>query len=374
MARRRIALVALALVLAILAAPGASSAQAPLDAAFTSAARRLHVPNSAAALVRDGRVVWAAATRRTRSSDRFVLASATKMVVATLVLRLADQGRLALADPLERYVPGVPNGDRVTLAMLLSHRSGLAEYFDLPELADAWDDPRHAWTTAELVAAIRASAPAREPGSGYAYTNTNYILLGAVLERVSGLGLEALLRQQITGPLGLRALSFDRVAPAGGRLLVGHQRRGGRTVDVSDRGRVPNDAIGAVWPDGGIASTATDLARLLDALLGGGLLASQTLQQMENTGATGYGLGLSSAEAPTAGRVLGHDGLYGGYTSYAFRDTRTQTTLVVLTNLESNADPAWSIADALWRAGAATYLGRSTTSMLLASASNANAA
>jgi D-alanyl-D-alanine carboxypeptidase len=351
----RITVVAL-LVTALLGAPASAPAATSLDAALRTAARRQHAPQVSAAIVRDGRVVWSATTGGARPSDRFVIASATKTLVATLVLRLVDEGRLALADPVERYVPGIPYGTRIALADLLAHRSGLAEYFGLPGLADAWDDPDHAWSMEELLAAIRRSRPAREPGTQFVYTNTNYVLLGAVLEQVTGEGLEALLRRELTDPLGLRALSFERVAPAGGRLVTGHERHRGRLVDLSDGGRVPNDAIGAVWPDGGIATTATDLARFLDALLGGRLLAPATLAQMTDTADDGYGYGLETISAPGGvGPVIGHDGVYGGYTSYDFRSARTGTTLVVLANLDTPADPAWSIADALWRAGAATY-------------------
>jgi D-alanyl-D-alanine carboxypeptidase len=277
------------------------------------------------------------------------------MVVATLVLRLVDQGRLALTDPVERFVPGVPNGARITIEMLLAHRSGLAEYFRLPGVREGFGDPRHDWTTNGLLAAIRASHPVRAPDTRFAYTNTNYVLVGAVLARVTGEGLETLLRSEITGPLQLRALSFARDAPAGGRLLPGHERRRGRTIDRSDHGRVPNDAIGQVWPDGGIATTAPDLARFLAALLSDRLLAPATLARMGDTGDDGYGLGLQAITAPGVGRVLGHDGVYGGYTSYAFGSPDTGTTLVALTDLDTRTRPARVIADALWRAGAATY-------------------
>jgi D-alanyl-D-alanine carboxypeptidase len=350
--RRSLAGMLAALVCAIaIAAPAVSAAPTghSLTRVLRSAAARQHVPHAQAAIVRDGRVIWSGTRGRTRASDRFVLASVTKMVVATVVLRLVDQGRLGLDDPVARWIDGIPNGDRVTVRMLLAHRSGLSEYFDDRAVLRALADCRHRWRREELLAAIRRGRPESAPDARFAYRNTNYLLLGEIVERVTGAGVEAAVQREAAGPLGLGSLSFSRRVPGGGRLMRGHELSGRRLVDTSDGGRVPNDAIGPVWTDGGLAATARDVARFTDALLGGRLLAPTTLAEMTSGGEDDYGLGVSVLPQPDGSRRLGHDGVYGGYTAYAFRSTQTRDTVVVLTDLSSRADPAWRIAAALWR-------------------------
>ncbi|HEU4657550.1 MAG TPA: serine hydrolase domain-containing protein [Capillimicrobium sp.] len=317
--------------LALVGPPTAAGA-ATLDGALRTAARAGGVPHAQAAMVRDGAVVWAGATRGTRATDRFVIASVTKMVVATLVLRLAEDGALGLEDPVSRWVSGIPNGDRITVRMLLAHRSGLREYFGDPAIARALRDARHQWTRGEVIAAIRRGRPQFAPDARFAYRNANYVLLGEIAERAAGTGVEALLRRELAAPLGLGSLSFAVDAPAGGRLV-------GAPLLA--------DVVGPVWTDGGIATDATDLARLTDALLGGRVLAAPTLAAMTAPGDDGYGLG-----TVIGSRRIGHDGVYGGFTAYAFGDVPTATTLVVLCDRDAPGDPAWRIAGALWRAAA----------------------
>jgi D-alanyl-D-alanine carboxypeptidase len=331
-------------------AAGAAVSAHELTRALRAAATRQHAPHAQAAIVRDGRVVWSGTTRGTRASDRFVLASVTKMFVATLVLRIADQGRLSLDDPISRWVEGVPNGDRITVRMLLSHRSGLGEYFDDRAVSKALEDPAHAWRREELLAAIRRVRPEAEPNAVFSYCNTNYLLLGEIVERVTGEAVEAVLQHEVAGPLGLGTVSFAETAAAGGRLMTGHELAGRRVSDLSAAGRVPTDAIGPVWTDGGIAADATDVARFTDTLLGGRVVAPATLRLMTGRGDADYGLGITILPQPDGSLRQGHDGVYGGYTAYAFRSTATRDTLVVLTDLESDADPAWKIATSLWRA------------------------
>ncbi|HEY8583847.1 MAG TPA: serine hydrolase domain-containing protein, partial [Capillimicrobium sp.] len=227
------------LLVAVLAAAllgPATATAAPADRVLRAEARALGVPHAQAAVVRDGRVVWSGATRGTRADDRLVVASVTKMVVAALALRLADEGALTLDDPVDRWVDGVPNGDRITVRMLLAHRSGLREYFGDAAIRRALRDATHRWTRAEVVDAIRRGRPQAEPGGAFAYRNTNYVLLGEVLERAAGVDVETLLQRELAVPLGLPSLSFAVGAPGGGRLLGAP---------------LPADVIGPVWTDGG---------------------------------------------------------------------------------------------------------------------------
>ena len=154
--------------------------------------------------------------RPMRSTDRFRMGSVTKTFVATVVLQLVSEGRLSLTDTIEDRLPGlVPNGQAITVRQLLNMTSGL---FDYPK------DPRifapflqgglaHAWAPRELVAVATSQAPLFAPGTGYAYCNTCYVLLGLMIEATSDKPLKAELRQRILRPLRLRATSFRDDAP-----------------------------------------------------------------------------------------------------------------------------------------------------------------
>jgi CubicO group peptidase (beta-lactamase class C family) len=131
---------------------------------------------------------FATPRRAMLASDRFRIGSVTKTFVAALDLRLADQGRLSLDDSVERWVPGlVPNGNAITLRHLLRHTSGLFDYAaDPATFAPFASDPGHAWQPCDLVALATRHAPNFSPGEGWGYSNTNYVLLGLIVEAATG--------------------------------------------------------------------------------------------------------------------------------------------------------------------------------------------
>ena len=119
-----------------------------------------------------------------------------------------------LDDPVSKYVPGVPNGDDITIAELLKMRSGLYNYTDAPELAASLDhDPTKAWTPAEVLAIAFKHPPLFPPGQAYDYCNTNYALLGLIAETVEAKPLAGLLQTRLFGPLGIRDTHCSRLVP-----------------------------------------------------------------------------------------------------------------------------------------------------------------
>jgi D-alanyl-D-alanine carboxypeptidase len=159
-------------------------------------------------------LVAASARRAARPSDRFRIGSVTKSFVATVVLQLVGEGRLGLDDPLERWLPGaVPGGERITIRQLLNHTSGLYNYTDAllgPLLAkptrQAYQQlAARSFAPRALVAMATRHRPLFPPGTRFAYSNTNYILLDLVVERVTGARLAAQLHRRIVQPLGLEA-------------------------------------------------------------------------------------------------------------------------------------------------------------------------
>jgi D-alanyl-D-alanine carboxypeptidase len=278
----------------------------------------------AVALVRTGQGAWQGASglgdlrarRPARPLDRFRIGSVTKSFVATVVLQLVGEGRLGLDDRLQRWLPGlVPDGERITVRQLLNHTSGLYDYTDdllgplraKPTLQVYQQMAARHFTPQALVAMATRRQPLFPPGARFSYSNTNYILLGLLVERVSGGGLAAQLQQRILGPLGLA----DTELPGTQRRLHGPYLHG---YAPPDRAWLPSDGpVGLVdvtqanpswaWAAGGMVSSAADLARFYQALLGGRLLRPELLKAMETTvdasGQLGpgaeYGLGAAAA-------------------------------------------------------------------------------
>jgi D-alanyl-D-alanine carboxypeptidase len=201
-------------------APGAAALK-PLDpkafqAAVDAAATELGVPG-AMVLLRTPQGTVTAATGTTElgtqtppSADtHFRIASNTKTMTSALIVLLAQDGKLKLSDPVSAYVPNVPNGQHITLAELLRLRSGLYGYTADPALAAVLDaEPGKAWTPAEALDIAFRHPPLFAPDAAYDYSNTNYVLLGLVAEKVGGRPLAEQLRTRLFEPLGLEQTSL----------------------------------------------------------------------------------------------------------------------------------------------------------------------
>ena len=152
------------------------------------------------------------ATIPPRADTHFRIASNTKTMTAAVIVQLAQEGKLGLDDPVSKYVPGVPNGDQITIADLLKMRSGLYNYTDAPELSASLDrDPTKVWTPDEVLAIAFKHPPYFPPGTAFHYNNTNYALLGLIAEKLEhGKPLARIFQDRLFGPLGMK----DTVLPA----------------------------------------------------------------------------------------------------------------------------------------------------------------
>lgn len=242
--------------------------------------------------VRDGDQTVELAAGGASPGARFRVGSITKTFVAALTLRLVDRGALSLDDTVERHSPGLlRDADRVTVRMLLNHTAGLFDYTADPTLL------RDDLTPRELI----RIADGRERSSGYAYSSTNYLALGVVLEAAGGAPLAGLLRRFVFEPFGLGDTSFEPRVVSGSHLH-GHAlavRDGIATGTLRDTSAVPATSA---WSAGAIVSTAADLDRFMARLDDSGLAARMT----PPPGAR-YGLGLARASTP-CGEVIGHTG------------------------------------------------------------------
>jgi len=338
-----------------------------LRVALSDALDRSRPPGVQVAVRRRGVLLWAVCAGRVdrhapvAADDRFVLASSTKLVTACLVAMLAERGQLRLDDPVANWLPELPNARRLTPRLLLAHRSGLREYAKDRELARRMNGgaPDHPWTRDEVIGAITRLGPEREPDRRFAYRNSNYIVAAELAERASGRDFEALLEELVARPLGLPGFSCARVSRHT-RLATPHLSLLRRPVDLLavTGGRIPSDASGPIWGDGGVASSAQDLARFTEALFTGELVSAPTLGAMVARSSRfgrkrGYGLGVMTSQVP-GGVVAGHDGMYFGWTASAGTDDATATTVAVVANLAGASVPAGRLARAVRAALAPT--------------------
>ena len=145
------------------------------------------------------------ATSPPRRDTHFRIASNTKTMTAAAIVLLVQEGKLRFDDPVSKYVQGVPNGDNITISELLKMRSGLYNYTSAPELAESLDhDPTRAWTPEELLAIAFKRPPLFAPGTEYDYCNTNYALLGLIVEKLEGVPLAKVFQDRLFGPLGMK--------------------------------------------------------------------------------------------------------------------------------------------------------------------------
>jgi D-alanyl-D-alanine carboxypeptidase len=270
------------------------------------------------------------------ATDRFRVASITKTFVATVVLQLVAEGKLGLDDPVERWLPGlVPNGSAITIRQLLGHRSGLFDYLDDRAFARAVvAHPGRAWSPRGLVAIATAHRPLHPPGSEWSYSNTNYILLGLVVEAASGTTLSHELQQRLFDPLGLSATTF----PTGSRIQGAHAHGYIGFATLPQLHSLLDTAPASAslgWAAGGIVSTGDDVTRFYAALLGGRLLPPDLLAAMETQSPDAhYGLGLLEADTP-CGPAFGHEGDLLGYRSFAFARSDGARTALVMVNIDN---------------------------------------
>ncbi len=327
------------------ATPQGAISTAGLDQALAQASRRSGAPGLAAAVIEDGVVVWHGeqgvsdrTTARPVAPDTlFSLASVTKSYVSAMTIALASEARIDLDSSIAPYVPRwVPGARRVSVRQLLGMTAGYRDVeADGGWVSRAWNDPNFPWDRAHMTRLLhRMRAPHFTPGSRYEYSNTNYLLLGLALPKLSGEPVEASFQRMIRDPLDLDGTYFAVDPSVIGRLSHGYERRGGRVVDTFAGSHLgyPTDIWGTVWTDGGIEATASDVARFTDSLYTGHLLDPEELTQMTRLGpGQHFGLGMYDW-AMDGHRWQGMDGYYGGFTSLAATDTRRHVTIVVLAN------------------------------------------
>jgi CubicO group peptidase (beta-lactamase class C family) len=334
-------------LLALLTFPAALSAQglshgAPLnptesakvDHIVAEALASSEVPSASVALVRGGRIVFAKAygtqspsIRVARPGALYQIASISKQFTAAAILLLQDEHKLSLDDPVARYVPGITGGERVTIRQLLSHTSGLRDFWPQDYSFEAMSHP----VTPRQIADRWAKAPLDfEPGTQWQYSNTGYVVAGMIVEKVSGEPLLQFLQERIFRPLDMHPIDQDLAVGAG--FPAGYRRNALGPVRVETPA-----ARGWLYAAGELAMSASDLARWDIARIDRKVLPAadwalqETPVKLNDGSSTGYGLGVFANERDGHLRVE-HGGEAVGFLSENIVYPRDRIAIVVLVN------------------------------------------
>ncbi len=254
--------------------------------------------------------------------DQYRAGSITKSFVSTVVLQMEAERRLSLNDSVQKWLPGVvPNGANIEIRQLLNHTSGIADYVDLDFIQQLLHDPLRQYTPNQLVALAVAKPPLFPPGTGWSYSNTDYILLGMIIAAVDGANIppaqslipptEVLAR--IIAPLGLAHTSWPVTDPQlHGQYTHGYWINAPAFLNLPPIYDMTVQSPTWAWSAGAIVSTVGDLARFHSALFAGQLLPPAQQQELLDLVPTGhpgleYGAGVFRLQTP-CGPALGHDG------------------------------------------------------------------
>lgn len=300
---------------------------------------KLNTAGVAALVARDGKILWQGAVGYADAekkvpitvSTKFRIGSVSKQFTAAAILKLAEEGKLTLSDPLSKFFPGFPDGDKITIHQLLIHTSGLCSYTGKAEFYSRVEKPI---TPDELIAWFREDKPDFAPGTGFKYNNSGYFLAGEIVAKVSGKSFEDYLRSTFFEPLGMKNTGiFVNDKPpadaASGFSWIGGELKPSLNWDMSWAG-------GA----GGLYSTVGDLMKWNDALHGGHVLGAKSLKLMVTPnelppGVDGlvYGYGLKVYESNRL-PVLSHGGGLDGWAADLIYFPQQRCTVAVLVNAQ----------------------------------------
>ncbi|HEY3559442.1 MAG TPA: serine hydrolase domain-containing protein [Kribbella sp.] len=293
-----------------------------------------------------------------RRDSRVRVGSNTKPFTATVVLQLVGEGKIVLDAPIEKYLPGMVRGDgidgrRITVRQLLQHTSGIPDYDEL--FADGFLELQHTyWEPREMVDIALKKKALFAPGTGWEYSNTNYILAGLIVQKVTGRPIGEEITKRVIDRIGLRDTYWPGV---GDETIQGPHPKGyfketpdGKNIDVTEL----DPSLG--WSAGQLISTPADLNRFFTALINGKLLRPAQLKEMLTTvDAPGldvnpggrYGLGIAEIPMSCGGYAWGHGGDIPGFETRNAVTTDGREAAVAVTSLPTTIDDAKRVAAAL---------------------------
>jgi D-alanyl-D-alanine carboxypeptidase len=276
----------------------------------------------------------------------FAIGSVTKNVVSALTLKLVEEGILSLEDPLSKWLPDYPFIDnKITIRQLLNHTSGIYMFWENQKI---WDDLKEdrtkSWTQEEVLAYIKE--PDFEPGEGLRYSNTNYLLLGMIIEKVTSSNLSTLFRKYFWEPLRLDnvyVIEMDSIPDNLAHVYGDNFIPGNKEIDLTYKPRTSHETI--TFASSGIFTTAESLARWSHALFEGEVLADRSMVEMlqfvefnpfSNMMAYGLGVQLFEKRFSHGKDAIGHGGGNIGTTTYMIYLPDYHISIVVMVNAFPN--------------------------------------
>lgn len=345
------AILALAVIVTPLAgqmpATRSASLAARVDSIATQVLQRTGVPSASVAVVSHGQLAYAQAYGAAKLDPkvsatrdmRYAIGSISKQFTAAAILLLQEEGKLSLDDPVSRFVPGLIRGNEVTIRQLLSHTSGYQDFWPQDYVMPMMLKP----VSPQSIMDRWAKQPLDfDPGTRWQYSNTNYTIAGAVVEKASGMPFFQFVQTRILNPLGLgTAKDFDtspRVVDATGYLRYG----------LGPLRPAPDAGSGWMWAAGELAMTPSDLAKWDISLIRQSLLKPESYRALtqdvllKNGAGTAYGLGVS-VEMQSGRLVIEHSGEVSGFTAENMVFPADSAAVIVLTNQDA-APAAGAIA------------------------------
>ena len=259
---------------------------------------------------------------------KFRLGSLTKQFTATLILLLQQDGKLQISDPVSKYLPDCPKAwEKITIANLLGHSSGIPNFTN-DKGFEAWaQNPR---TTTELLAFFKDKPLDFEPGTTFVNSNSNYEVLGAIIEKVSGKKYGEMLRERIFDPLGMKDTGLDADE------LVLPKRAQGYMPGTSGLIVARSESMTVPWAAGSIYSTTGDLIKWEQGLFGGKVLSEASLKAMTTAGRGNYGLGVGVRDRDGL-KVIEHGGSIEGFNTFLSYAPERKIAIAVLSNVNGAA-------------------------------------
>ena len=298
------------------------------------------VPSASLAVVKDGKIAYGKAYGNARlvpntpasPEMRYSIGSISKQFTAAAILMLQEEGKLSLDDPVSKYVSGLTRGNEVTIRELLSHTSGYQDYWPQDYVMPMMLSP----VTPEEILDRWARIPLDfEPGTKWQYSNTNYVIAGLIVEKVSGMPLWTLLGQRVFMPLGMKSITDTNE-----KALPPTDPGGYFRYALGPLHPAPKEGKGWMFAAGELAMTAGDLAKWDISLIDQTVLKPESYKEMEtvvvlkNGAPTRYGLGIG-VSVVNGHRVLEHGGEVSGFTAENMVLPDDKIAIVVLTNQDA---------------------------------------
>ncbi|MFD7472151.1 serine hydrolase domain-containing protein [Streptomyces sp. NPDC059837] len=310
--------------------------------------------------------------RAITTTDRFRVGSVTKSFSAVVLLQLVDEGKLDLDASVNTYLPGLLPDNRITVRQVMSHRSGLYDYTNdmFAQTVPGFESVRNkVFSYQDLVTLSLKHAVTNAPGAAYSYSNTNFVVAGMLIEKLTGHSVATEYQNRIFTPLNLTDTFYVHPDTA----IPGTHANGYLTPDEAGGALVDSTEQTVSWAQsaGAVISSTQDLDTFFSALMSGQLMSAAQLAQMQQwttvNSTQGYGLGLRRRDLSCGISVYGHTGTVQGYYTYAFASKDGKRSVIALANTSNNVDVLNTMARTLESA----FCGKSTTAKLRSATSSA---